>query len=634
MLKCVIIVVAVYVTILDHDESLLNLALIQYVFDGEEHSVVPRPHGNSKKGLSYVRTMPSTLQKLKKVAVNLTPKFAICDVGTDVLTAPSAGALPRNRKQVKDMRRQHEEDEHFGRKKKDPLFSVMLICKRSQGKNSKNAFVRIVTCAPEPMTVLVSDWTLNDLERFCTISNCTVLCIDPTFSLGDFDVTVTTYKHPMLVNSSGNHPVMMGPVMIQKQKFETYHFFASPLVALKSSLRNLRAFGTDGEKTISNVMHVVFDKAVHLRCFLYFRGNLDSKLKELGVPSHVRIEFLRDVFGNPSNMQSGIVDADDEDEYEAIVNRLSDVWNRRETPYSNPPCFHAWFVKHYTDDVKSTMLKPKRILCGLGNPPDPFYTNDVESMNSVIKHQTQYKAQELPDFVKTIEHMIDNQKKEIEKAVVGIGEYQIDSDYKHLLVPARKFYQMTGKQKERRINAFFTNPLVKETRKDDAQTCSNDLSSQPPLLDHLPSYVAEKIQAESEKLTANKSCIVASPGCASGMEWVVQSFDDKHRQPYFVECRATGQILCEKSCTLYSSCKVCAHTVAVARRTCSLEKYMVWFQKQRGSLNVSSLADVHMPKGAGKKPCRKASQKRIKAMLEQTTSPLTPLSGGSENYIP
>ena len=67
------------------------------------------------------------------------------------------------------------------------------------------------------------------------------------------------------------------------------------------------------------------------------------------------------------------------------------------------------------------MLKPKRIQCGLGNPPDPFYTNDVESQNQVIKHQTQYKANELPDFIATMQTMIANQKQEIERAVVGVG---------------------------------------------------------------------------------------------------------------------------------------------------------------------------------------------------------------------
>ena len=125
--------------------------------------------------------------------------------------------------------------------------------------------------------------------------------------------------------------------MIHKQKkFETYHFFASSLVGLKSSLRHLRAFGTDGEKAISNAMHVVFDKAVHLRCFLHFRGNFDSKLKEFGIPKYQRIEFLWDVFGNPAGFQTDIVDADSEEEFGVLLESLREVWDKRELPYNNP----------------------------------------------------------------------------------------------------------------------------------------------------------------------------------------------------------------------------------------------------------------------------------------------------------
>ena len=106
-------------------------------------------------------------------------------------------------------------------------------------------------------------------------------------------------------------------------------------------------------------------------------------------------------------------------------------------------------------EVENTMLKPKRICCGLGNPPEPFYTNDVESQNSVIKHQTQYKAKELPEFVITIQTMISNQKEEIKKAIAGIGEYEIVDRCKDLRVEARKFCQMTENQTEKRVRAFF-----------------------------------------------------------------------------------------------------------------------------------------------------------------------------------
>ena len=125
----------------------------------------------------------------------------------DIISVSSAGSIPRNRQQAKDLRRRRDEIEV----ESDPLFIIiMLMCKESQGKKAE-AFVRIVSCAPEPMTVLASNWTLNDLDRFCTKEQCSILCIDPTFSLGDFDVTVTTYRHPMLLNASGKHPIMMGP---------------------------------------------------------------------------------------------------------------------------------------------------------------------------------------------------------------------------------------------------------------------------------------------------------------------------------------------------------------------------------------------------------------------------------------
>ena len=201
-----------------------------------------------------------------------------------------------------------------------------------------------------------------------------------------------------------------------------YHFFASSCLSLKSSLRNLKAFGTDGEKAISNAMQIVFDKAIHLRCLLHFRGNLDSKLKEFHVPKHERIEFLRDVFGNPSELQTGIVDADTEEEFGVLIESLKEVWDEREKLYNNPPEFYVWFMKYCKMEVQNTMLKQKRICCGLGNPPAPFYTNDVESQNNVIKHQTQYKAKELPEFVATIQTMIANQKEEIVRAIAGIGE--------------------------------------------------------------------------------------------------------------------------------------------------------------------------------------------------------------------
>ena len=73
-----------------------------------EHEVIVAPHGSSKHDDKYMRTMPSVMTKLKKVACKSTPKSAVEIVSKKaggVLSAPSAGALPRGRQQVKDIRR-------------------------------------------------------------------------------------------------------------------------------------------------------------------------------------------------------------------------------------------------------------------------------------------------------------------------------------------------------------------------------------------------------------------------------------------------------------------------------------------------------------------------------------------------
>ena len=80
------------------------------------------------------------------------------------------------------------------------------------------------------------------------------------------------------------------------------------------------------------------------------------------------------------------------------------------------------------------MLKEKRVAAGLGDPPEPFYTNDVESQKNVIKHQMSYRAQELPQFISSMKSMMINQRKETEKAVAGIGEYRLVEEYKRLSV--------------------------------------------------------------------------------------------------------------------------------------------------------------------------------------------------------
>jgi transposase-like protein len=217
-------------------------------------------------------------------------------------------------------------------------------------------------------------------------------------------------------------------------------------------------FGTDGEKALSNALQMVFKEAKHLRCFLHFKSNLEDRLKSLNIPKFQRVEFLRDVFGKPAEFE-GLVDAENEECFDAPLINLQD---NREREFNDPPAFYNWFVTNCQEVVRTTMLKPVRMYAGLGNPHQPFYTNDVESHNNVIKkHIT---AQELPQFVEKMRSLIVNQK-EIECAAVGIGEHRVSKDFAHLAVDARKYVLMSDKQK---VNAIFSAPY-KSKHLSDAQ---------------------------------------------------------------------------------------------------------------------------------------------------------------------
>ena len=88
---------------------------------------------------------------------------------------------------------------------------------------------------------------------------------------------------------------------------------------------------------------------------------------------------------------------------------------------------------------------------GLGCPPEPYYTNEVESKNKVIKEEVQYKRSQLPEFV---EKMMHEQKQEIERAVLNSGEYRLCEEQKQLGVSSSEWFQMTTDQRRRKIISF------------------------------------------------------------------------------------------------------------------------------------------------------------------------------------
>ena len=137
--------------------------------------------------------------------------------------------------------------------------------------------------APEPQCILFTDWQISDLDRFATDPReYSTFTADTTYNLGDFYVTPTTYQHLMLEHTTtGKHPTLVGPVLVhQRKNFPAFNYFANTLISHSKKLRNVCAFGTDGDQALIDALGHNFSHAKQLRCFIHIKRNIAEKLKE------------------------------------------------------------------------------------------------------------------------------------------------------------------------------------------------------------------------------------------------------------------------------------------------------------------------------------------------------------------
>ena len=251
----------------DYRGNRQRLAFLQYAFTNKEHPIQLKPHGNSKaKGkVPFRRTKPSTLRSIKSGAKSKSAVKLLHDIekkAGGVISARAGCDLPQNLRQVYNAKRNVRS---CSLPCQDTLAEVMRLCKETV--SSDNVFIRSVEAAPEPMCVLATRQQLDDLERFCTGENFSVMSVDPTFNLGPFYVTPLTYKNKLARSrkKNGSNPLLLGPIFVHQTKtFHSFHYFASTLVRLNPNLHQIRAFGTDGECELFKAFQMGFFLVPHI----------------------------------------------------------------------------------------------------------------------------------------------------------------------------------------------------------------------------------------------------------------------------------------------------------------------------------------------------------------------------------
>ena len=294
-------------------------------------------------------------------------------------------------------------------------------------------------------------------------------------------------------------------------------FFYIPLLFFffGRAASSLLAFGSDGELALEQALSATFPKAQHVRCFLHFQQNIEHKLRELGIPTSASIEVVKDIMGSPMQLQCGLVDCDTKEKLDEMLASYKNRWSEIEKPYHSPPVFHSWFMKNCRNTVANCMLLSVRENAGLGSPPSPYYTNEVESKNRVLKQAVEYKSSQLPDFVDKMRSLMQEQRHEIERAILDTGEYKLRDEHRVLGVSPSKWYKMNAEQRLRKIQKFMKAPVQDNAKQAASAHCPlDDLS--------IPQQLKESLWKKAQDLVDDETAIVQAPG--EDCSWCVKSY--------------------------------------------------------------------------------------------------------------
>ena len=254
-------------------------ALLHFHID-DDYIYTQTPHGNSSRcNKPYIKTMKSTINKLKEAGIKQKTKTALHQVSQALDISSSSGQQPQNYNQASYARNVTKTKSRFVSMKNpvDDLLQAVYLCKKPGEK-----FVREVQSAPEEMCLIASDAQLNDVSLFCAIPKrgaAEVLSVDLTFKLGEFYVLVTSFKNPMLIDKLGKHPTHIRPVQIQHRKLlSSYRHFGSSLKRCDPKLGRLKAFGSDDEENIVKAFLAEFPEAESIQCFRHFRRTIEHRI--------------------------------------------------------------------------------------------------------------------------------------------------------------------------------------------------------------------------------------------------------------------------------------------------------------------------------------------------------------------
>ena len=429
------------------DGQELDLALVQYQYEGEEHHISPKKNPRTKK--PFIPTASSTRRSIEaKVKHPMGPSTIydkVFEEAGGMIEVEAVSNAPRNIKQVKNARaklKRISSDE-------DEFYSLLAL-----GRDTAGSCIKGLQWTPSPRVVYVEEWQMVEIvENCCKPDSASVLSIDTTFNVGQFYVTSTTYQNPKFINQrTGKFVNVPGPALFHVRQDETqFLFFCNTLLEANYQFEKVRFVGGDRDKGQKGFLKPL-KGATYLPCKKHIEDNMKTKMQSLQLDGSERSMILEDVFGSTIPPKRGLVDCSTTEEFEITLADVSRKWDQR---------FTLYFIQCIADDIQRGMAPGIRRELGLKD--DFFYNNAAECHNFRYKLKVEEdkaatavagfpkKSCSWVEAIESYRRMVQECRNNIQRAFIGEGPFTLAPDWKSLEFPAAEWMSKTPEERRRHM---------------------------------------------------------------------------------------------------------------------------------------------------------------------------------------
>ena len=245
------------------------------------------------------------------------------------------------------------------------------------------------------------------------------------------------------------------------------------MIAAKNDLKSILFIGSDRDKALVNGMAKHFHIATNLLCKKHLEDDIIRKFASLKhITSQVKQTILVDIFGLDAKHMKGLIDCENETTFDNLCLEYYRKWDRLESSCNGniDPKFSKYFQRYIEKDMRNGMLLGKRRQAGLHD--DFFYDNTTESVNFRFKNKVRQekslketsgkpaKKCSLSEAVEIYKGMLDEYNRNAERAILGLGPYDLAPDLAKFYVPPNKWTQSLEDGKKQKFDLLHNAKII------------------------------------------------------------------------------------------------------------------------------------------------------------------------------